>query len=190
MEQNELLRTLVEALEDLDVRYALAGSIASTVYGEPRSTRDIDVVAALEPGDVRRLAERLTEPEHFLDPVAARQAVREEGPFNILHVTSGMKIDVFPPVDRLARRQIEGAVRITVEPDLRPRFSPPAELILQKLRYYREGGSDKHLRDIAAMLQISGERIDRSLVSEWAREDGTLDLWREILERVEPDREG
>lgn len=184
MGPGDLLQTLVEALEDLDVPYALGGSIASTAYGEPRSTRDIDVVAALAAGDVDRLAGRLTGPEFFLDPVAAREAVREKRPFNILHVSSGMKIDVFPPVDDLARRQIEGAIRIELEPGLRPRFSPPEELVLQKLRYYREGGSDKHLRDIASMLQVSGERIDRSVVEAGAGEEGMLEVWREILDRV------
>lgn len=181
MVPRDLLRILIETLEALEIPYALGGSIASIVYGEPRTTRDIDVVADLQTGDVDRMAARMPEPDFFLDPVAARKAVNATRPFNVLHPASGMKIDVFPPADEIARRQIERSTRVEIEPDLRPRFSPPEELIVQKMRYYSEGGSDKHLRDIASMLAISGEAIDREEVGRLASPLGLDDVWGEIL---------
>ena len=181
MPPGDLLRTLVEALEELEVPYALGGSVASIAYGEPRSTRDIDVVADMTMEHVDGMATRMPEPDFFLDGTAAREAIGCRRPFNILHVASGMKIDVFPPADELARRQIGRAVRIEVAPDLRAWFSPPEELIVQKMRYYREGGSEKHLRDIASMLAISPGEIDREEIDRLAARFGVDDVWREIL---------
>lgn len=189
MEPRELLRMLVEALEGLGIPYALGGSIASMAYGEPRSTRDIDVVADLRETHLEGLAARMPEPDFFLDPVSAGEAVRAGRPFNVLHVKSGMKIDVFPPSDELARRQIERAVRIAVGPDLEPRFSPPEELVVQKMRYYRESGSERHLRDVAAMLAISPDEIDREEIGRLAARFGVDDVWREVLAALDRPRD-
>ncbi|MDQ3555937.1 MAG: hypothetical protein M3409_04050 [Gemmatimonadota bacterium] len=120
--QGEILRYVVEALEDLQIPDAIVGSIASIAYGEPRSTRDIDVVVDLQRADV---------------------------------------------------------------PRLRSRFSAPEELILKKLEYYRSGESPKHLRDIAAMLQISGEEIDRGRIEEEAATLGLGELWKAVVTRVD-----
>ena len=57
-------------------------------------------------------------------------------------------------------------------------------MILKKLEYYREGGSEKHLRDIAGVLKISGEQVDRAYIADWAKRLGLLDLWKELLTRV------
>ena len=152
-------------------------------YATYRSTIDIDVLVDLQPTDVDRLKERFPEPDFFLDEVSARKSVEEGQQFNILHVPSAMKIDVFPPTDPIARSQIERS-RLRRVGDVEARISPPEELIVSKLVYYREGGSDKHVNDIAAMLRISSDVIDREHVESLAARRGVLDLWREILQRV------
>lgn len=70
-------------------------------------------------------------------------------------------------------------------PGIDAHFAAPEDLILHKLRYYRMGESDKHLRDIAAMLQISPEAIDRPYVSREAERLGLTDLWTAVLRRVD-----
>lgn len=179
----ELLRHVVETLEEIDVPYALGGSIASTAYGEPRSTRDIDLVAELSTESVALLEEYFPPPDFHFDIQAARKALEDGRPFNIIQVSSGLKIDIFPPSDLIARSQIKRAVVIVVGQDLKARFSPPEELILKKMAYYQESGSDRHLRDIMGMLQVSGDRIDLDLVDRWAFNQGLSDIWAAIRAR-------
>ncbi len=94
--------------------------------------------------------------------------MRQGAQFNIIHPTSGLKIDVFPDKkDEVARSQIERGRRLPALPGPTAVFSSAEELIVKKLQYYRLGGSDKHLRDVRAMLDISGREIDLERIGEW-----------------------
>ncbi len=180
MQAADLLRHLVSVLEELDLPYALAGSIASMAYGEPRATLDIDVVVRLEPTDVDRLKAHFPSDEFYLDVEAAREAIAEGAQFNIIHPSSGLKIDVFVEGDEVERVQIEDRRRMPALPGLTAAFSPPEELILKKLLYYREGGSDKHLRDVRAMLEISGGEIDVDRIERGVEALGLLEVWTTV----------
>lgn len=179
----ELLAFLVEALEALEIPYALTGSIASTAYGEPRATRDIDIVAELKEEDVDGLRARFPAPEFYLDIETARDAIRSATDFNIIHPRSGYKIDVFIAHTSLDRYQIDEARSIQTQ-DVVARISPPEGVILNKLDYYRMGGSDKHLRDIASMLEISGDQFDLAFVAREAARIGVSDVWEALLRSV------
>ena len=167
-------------LEELDLPYALAGSIASMAYGEPRATLDIDVVVRLHPSDLERLAANFPQDQFCLDIPAARQAISEESQFNIIHPGSGLKIDVFVEGDEIERVQIEDRRRMPALPGLTATFSPPEELILKKLLYYRRGGSEKHLRDVRAMLEISPDQIDLGRIERGATALELLETWRAV----------
>ena len=177
MRAADLLHHLVSVLEDLELPYALAGSIASMAYGEPRATLDIDVVVRLDPADVDRLKPRFPSEEFYLDVEAARLAIANGSQFNIIHPGSGLKIDVFVEGDDVERVQIEDRRRMPALPGLTATFSPPEELILKKLLYYRDGGSEKHLRDVRAMLEISGDAIDVDRIVRGAKDLGLLEIW-------------
>ena len=71
-------------------------------------------------------------------------------------------------------------------PDHEAPFASPEDVILKKLEYYREGGSEKHLRDIAGVLKVSGHRLDHGYISDWADRLGLADEWQEVLRRVQP----
>lgn len=185
MEPDELLRYVVEVLEELDVPYALAGSIASIAYGEPRSTLDIDLVADLRHADIARLRERFPAPEFYLSEEAAAEAVEHRQQFNIIHPASGFKVDVFVAGDTVEASQIARRRRLPAIGALTATFSPPEELILKKLEYYRAGGSDKHLRDIRSMLNISREEINEERIRFLADEHGLSDLWSAVLRTLE-----
>lgn len=188
MELDELLRHLVRAFEELEIPYALTGSIASMAYGEPRTTLDIDVVADLAVADLPDLQRRFPEPDFFLDEVAAGRLVADRQPFQILSPASGFKIDVYLPRSALDRGQIASARRIEVGSGFEANFSPPEHVIVNKLIFYSEGGSSKHPRDIASMLRISSESIDRSVIEEWVEKLGIAEAWSRVLAHMdEPD---
>jgi hypothetical protein len=176
----DLLHHVVSVLEDLDLPYALAGSIASMAYGEPRATLAIDVVVRLAPADADRLKSRFPSEEFSLDVEAARLAITSGSQFNIIHPGSGLKIDVFAEGDDVERVQIEDRRRMPALPGLTATFSPPEELILKKLLYYRDGGSDKHLRDVRAMLDISHDVMDVDRIERGAKALGLLEIWTAV----------
>jgi hypothetical protein len=95
MTQAELLRYLVEALEMLGAEYMIGGSQAAMYYGEPRLTRDVDVIVALGLDQLTAFLRRFPPGEFYVDEDAARAATATSGQFNIIHPGSGLKIDVY-----------------------------------------------------------------------------------------------
>ena len=170
-------------LDRLGVAWTVGGSLASSVAGEPRSTIDVDIVAALKPGHVPALVHAL-EPEFYLNPAALNRAVTDRRSANLIHYGSQVKIDLFvvggTPVDALQlsrRRAVDlGGRRLYVH--------PPEDILLQKLRWYRQGGevSDRQWRDVVGIVRVQGPRLDRAYLEEQATTLGVRDL----LERALP----
>lgn len=73
--------------------------------------------------------------------------------------------------------------RVRPGPSYEATFASPEDVILKKLVFYREGGSEKHLRDVAGVLKISGGDLDRSYLDEWAERLEVADVWRVVLEK-------
>lgn len=186
MEQYELLDYLVAALEKTGVRYFVAGSMASIFYGEPRYTNDIDVVADMRNEHVTELIDHFPADDFYVSEDAAREAIRLGGQFNIIHSSSGLKIDV------IIRRkndfddsQFERARLVSTSGKLQANFSSPEDVIIMKMKYYKEGESEKHLRDITGMLKISGESIDRQYIENWTKKFGLTDIWNSIQKKLQ-----
>jgi hypothetical protein len=88
------------------------------------------------------------------------------------------------PAGAWGRAEISRRQRTRILPDLEGYCARPEDVILGKLRYYREGGSEKHLRDIAGILKVSGEAVDRAYVTQWAEEMGLSEIWQGILKSL------
>jgi hypothetical protein len=186
MQQADLLRRVVEVLEEQGVVYLLVGSLASGVYGEPRLTRDIDVVIELGTLQAARLCQAFPAPEYYVSEKAAQEAVATMGQFNVIHPASGNKIDfIIARRDAWGRSQISRRRREQILPGRDGYTAAPEDVILGKLWYHQEGGSEKHLRDIAAMLQVSGDEIDTAYIDHWARQLGFTETWQALLNRVQ-----
>ena len=159
----------------------VTGGLAAIIYGEPRLTNDVDIVLQIAPGDAERLAAAFPSADYYVPPI---ETIREEaarpthGHFNILDLETSLRADVYCVGNdalgawALARRRAVpiagGAVWV----------APPEYVILLKLRYYRESGSDRHLRDIAAMRRISGDLIDQPALDGWIGRLGLDAEWR------------
>ncbi len=184
MDQNDLLRYLVDVLERLGLRYAVTGSHASMIFGEPRFTHDIDVIVELTPATLRDFCQAFPEADFYVSDEGARTASIQGGMFNIIHPESGLKIDVIVPGDEAGRQEIRRAVRALAFGGREVQFVSPEDLILNKMAYYREGGSEKHLRDITGVLKVSGDRVDRAYIADWAEKLGLTEIWQAILKRL------
>jgi hypothetical protein len=175
----------VGVFERLGLRYLVTGSLATVFYGEPRFTNDIDIVVDLPATHVAELCAAFPSPEFYVSPESALQAVARKGQFNVIHPSSGLKLDLIVPADTAFNRsRIARARSLYPAPDYVASFSSPEDVILMKLDFHRKGGSDKHLRDIAGVLRISGEQLDRAYLDSWARDMGLDEIWQALLNRV------
>ena len=181
MPEAELSLMFLRPMNRLGLRYIVSGGIASILYGEPRFTNDVDLVAFLRHDDIQRLGEAFPSPDFYVPPaevIAAEIARPEKGQFNLIHVPTGFKADIYTTgrddfnawAFRHARSMDFGGETIAV--------APMECVIVRKLEYFREGGSDKHLRDIRGMLNVSGDQIDRAALDEWIVRRGLQAEWR------------
>jgi Domain of unknown function (DUF1814). len=177
-EQLELLRTVAERLERIGIAYMLTGSVAASYYAEPRFTRDIDLVVEI-PLESADAVAALFEPDFYASAESLRAAIRREGMINLIHSTSLIKIDFITRKNsRYHREEFDRRRQVTVGGFVVWIVSPE-DLILSKLAWLKQGGSDVHRRDIASVL-AGGMDFDRGYVARWAQELSVAALWKDI----------
>jgi hypothetical protein len=176
---------VTRVLDALVIANTVGGSIASSYAGEPRSTVDIDIVAALQASHVPALAAALSD-AFYLDEDAVRRAVRERSSTNLVHRASMLKVDLFvaggTPLDaqQIARRR-----PVRVGEGATFGVHPPEDILLQKLRWYRLGGevSDRQWRDVRGIIRVQGAGLDVAYLRENAPILGVGDLLERALEQ-------
>ena len=185
MPEPDLIELFVARLADIGAQYVVTGSVAATLYGEPRATHDIDLVVELSASHRDALPTVFPAEAFYVPPpeVILDESRRERGGhFNIIHHASGLKADVYLVGSaelhawafRNARRYSIGGLEI--------HLAPAEYVIVRKLEFYREGGSPKHLRDVRAMLGVSPELIDLGALEGWVRRKGLEAEWSTVLE--------
>lgn len=187
----DLIGLFVVSLNNLDIPYMVTGAVAAVVYGEPRFTRDVDLMVDLHPGDADRLSAAFPGDTFYVPP---REVIEAEtrraagGHFNLIHHATALKADVYPAgADPLHAWAMARRVRHDVGGV--PVWVAPMEyVILRKLGWHREGGSSKHLDDIRAMLRVSGAGLDRAALDDWLARLGLADVWRSVDENSEDRR--
>lgn len=188
MPEPELFFHFLPRLNALGIRYMVTGSVASIIYGEPRLTHDVDLILALQPEDIDRFVAAFPPEEYYCPPpevimVEVRRLQR--GHFNLIHQKTGFKADVYlAGRDELHLWALNNRKKETVGGE--DFWVAPVEyVIVRKLEYYREGGSEKHVRDIAGIIAISSNLIDtavldklvggRGLEKEWEKANNFAD---------------
>jgi hypothetical protein len=139
----EALTPVIDILEELGVAYYIGGSMASSVYGTARATLDVDLVADLHSEHVQRLVDRL-QATYYIDPEMVADAIEHRTSFNLIHIPSMMKVDVFIPKAEPFDRIAFGRVRQdTLSDSDEPRLfylASPEDIVLRKLDWYKAGG--------------------------------------------------
>ena len=163
----------------------IAGGVAAIVYGEPRMTQDIDIVAALRPSEAKALTDQFPESEYYCPPleVVAEEASRAQaGHFNILHLETDARADVYlAGTSTLAQRGLNDRRFVEIV-DLTVPIAPPEYVILHKLLFRQQGASVRHLHDINVMFRILGDSIDRMRLREDAIDLRVEKEWDEAIE--------
>jgi hypothetical protein len=178
VEPDDLLQTVALICQRLDLAYLVTGSTATIAYGEPRFTNDIDIVLDLPASKIDSFCNAFPAPEYYLSQVAVLSAVKATSQFNLIHPSSGLKVDfmVLARTEFNASRMKRGR-DLPVIANGTVRFASPEDVILMKLKYYQEGKSDKHMRDIRGVLEVQNAKVDRQYISDWAKKLGVEMEW-------------
>ena len=180
MPEHNLFHIFVSRLNKLTIPYMITGAVASIIYGEPRMTNDIDLVVDLKADGADRFADAFPIEEFYCPPpeVIRLEIMRSQrGHFNLIHHETGFRADIYASGrDELHHWGLNN--RKAVDVDGENFWLAPIEyVILRKLEYYREGESEKHLRDISSILAFSSEEIDLELLEAWIKERTLAKEW-------------
>ena len=171
MSQQELLKLVLQALDEAQIPYMLTGSLVSSLQGEPRSTHDIDIIVSIEQASTEILVKSFTPPDYYLDQNAINEAVTNDGMFNLINTSTGDKIDFWMLTDqpfdksRFMRRYIEDIMGMKIM------ITSPEDTILAKLNWAKlSGGSEKQFTDALRVFEVQFEKLDMQYLNYWAHE--------------------
>lgn len=186
MQPPDLLHIFIEPLEKHEVEYVITGSIAAVFYGEPRLTHDIDMILVIDTEFIRGLPTVFPIDDYYLPPeeiLIPEMRMRRRKHFNIIHHGSGLKADCYLDYgeDELQQWALKHKKRVVYDNVLSVWACPPEYVIIRKLEYYRDGKSQKHIRDIKGMIAVSGEKLNQNLLQYWLEKQSLLEVWKENL---------
>lgn len=179
----EAFNIFLKPLNMLQLPYMVTGAAAAIIYGEPRMTLDLDVVVHIRKDDVEAFIDAFSEEEFYLPPeevLYVEIGRPQRGHFNIIHFQTGLRADVYlmgnDPLHRWGlqhRKEFQLGDQVTW-------VAPPEYVIVRKLQYFQEGQSEKHLRDIRNMLEVSGEQIDHQQLERFINQYQLQAEWEQI----------
>jgi hypothetical protein len=179
---------VIETLEALSIPYLIGGSFASAIHGVARMTADTDLVADIRLDQVDPLA-RALQGAFYLDAEMMREAVRHRRSFNLIHLDTMFKVDVFivkeRPYDRAQFDRRERRV-IAVEPERLAFIATAEDNILAKLEWYRLGNevSERQWSDVQNVIKTQAGRLDLAYLRQWASAIGVADLLERALKEA------
>lgn len=183
-------RLLLDAIEVTGAEYMLGGALAIMAWAEARSTQDVDLVLNLPVEMIVDFSQQL-EARDVLIPadIILDHLIEERAdlPLSAIHLYSGYRADIFllHPGDRLRKSALARRRLVNLgEPLGEVYVHSPEDLILYKLRYFSISEQEKHIRDIASILNSLGDGLDFEYLQSWIRETGLTNTWQQVLEEV------
>ena len=185
MPQQELLKKVIQTLDQAEIEYMITGSVVSSLQGEPRSTHDIDIVVAIQKSKAHRLVGFFSFPDFYLDEDSILDAIQRQSMFNLMDLSEGDKVDFWiltdEPFDRsrFSRRYREEFVGLKLY------VSSPEDTILAKLRWAKlSGGSEKQFTDALRVYEVQYRRLDLDYLEHWAKRLDVESLWKRLTDEA------
>jgi hypothetical protein len=188
-ELNDLTTALgpvVAAFRDLKIRHYVGGSVASSFHGAARSTMDVDIVCELTAEQIPQFVSGFDENFYFSES-AIREAVRRKSCFNLIHLPTSFKVDVF--VSRQRPFDLDSMRRATLEQlgSESPVEVPVAtaeDSIISKLEWYRKTNetSERQWEDVSRLIALLGDTADVDYLRTSAESIGVSDLLTRLIE--------
>jgi len=179
---------VIDALDALGVPYLIGGSLASAVHGVLRATLDTDLVADLRLEHAEPLARALGG-TFYVDAESIREAVLHQRSFNVIHLETMFKIDVFVVKKRpFHHSQMERRLAqvIATDPDRTAYVATAEDTILAKLEWYRLGGdvSERQWCDVLGVMKVQADRLDLAYLRQWAVQLNISDLLERAIKEA------
>lgn len=181
----EVTLKVVSVFEKLGIAYHIGGSLASSAFGIARATLDVDIVADIKLEQASLFEESLKE-EFYVDAEMIRDAIQRQSSFNLIHLETMFKVDVFVlrnrPFDKQAfLRRFQKSVSEDASQQLF--FATPEDIILNKIEWYKTGGevSERQWNDVLGILKVQGTQLDISYLKQWAEKLGISNLLKKAL---------
>jgi hypothetical protein len=180
----ELLQRVTAALDANGIPYMLTGSLASSMYGIPRATNDIDIVVAPNREQLLSLVQLFQRVGLKVTTEAAVAALRKKTQFNVIDFARGLKVDLIirkdrafslTEFDRRETHEVEG-MRLTI--------ARPEDVLLAKLEWAQMGDSDRQLVDAAGIIRMQGSALDMPYIQNWVEQLGLQQEWAAANERA------
>lgn len=184
-EQSQAFGGVIDVLEAIGARYAIWGGLAVVAYGEPRFTQDLDILLSPDGFALPLFVRRLRETHYHVDDVAVEQAVTG-GYFNVIHLHYHIKADFYVPVEPHLQAMIAARVYLPFDEIRRAAYVTPAGVIEAKLWAYQDGQSTRHLDDIASIVRLQANKLDRARLDVVAARLGLLGAWRSLWDENQP----
>lgn len=182
MQPLDLLRVFIDPLEKSGHPYMITGSVAAIFYGAPRVTHDVDLILDIPRSQAAAFSELFPIAEFYCPPLETIESEilrGTHGHFNLIHHDSAFKADIYLAKDWLHKWGMERRVRFD-QGEFPVWVAPLEYVIVRKLEFFTEGGSEKHLSDIQKMLAVEGEGVDRDWIVARVSERGLDQGWRRI----------
>ncbi|MFO0916406.1 MAG: nucleotidyl transferase AbiEii/AbiGii toxin family protein [Pirellulales bacterium] len=181
----DALAPVVEALQRLGIRHYVGGSIAGSFHGATRSTMDVDLVAELSEEKISEFVKCFGE-DFYLSEAAVRDAVRRRSCFNLIHLPSSFKVDIFVsrdrPFDQAAMRRAT-LERLGESPSVQVRVATAEDTIISKLEWFRltNETSERQWDDVSRLIRLLGDAADVGYLHRAAESVGVADLLQRLL---------
>lgn len=184
MKRNEIISAvepLIRVLNELGISYYISGSIASSAFGKARATMDVDMVLNIQPVHVKPFVLKLKK-IYYLDEEMILDAIMTMSSFNLIHLETMLKVDVFILSDQpfqqsaFERKIID---KLDDEPDsINVYLSSSEDIILNKLLWYKAGGrsSEKQWSDVLGIIKVQEEALKKDYLKKWAGQLGIIEL--------------
>jgi len=177
----QALHVLVEALGRSAIPFMIGGSMASGVHGIFRTSLDAALVADMHPGQIARFVQELGG-KFYADAGMMRDALKSGRSFNLIHLASSYKFDLFPLLSdafqqsQFSRREMRDIV-LGGETLALP-VATAEDTLLMKLAWYRSGGevSERQWNDVRGIVAVQQQRLDREYLGKWAEYLNITDL--------------
>jgi hypothetical protein len=180
------IRPIVDLFDRIGVAYSVVGSVASSAHGIARATLDVDLVADLPGRLVHEVVSALHD-AYYIDRDMAADAVQRKAMFNVVHLATMLKVDIYVLTDRPFDRESfrrRRALALEEEPSARSyQVDTPEDTVIHKLEWFRAGGdvSERQWGDLIGVIRVQGTALDIAYMRRWAGDLGVSDLLERAL---------
>jgi hypothetical protein len=179
MSLTEVLRRVTDALDQAAIPYMLTGSFASAYYGSPRSTQDVDFVLAATAPQLQAFVATLPSDEYYAEIEAALEAHKRGSMFNVIDLKTGWKIDMIIRKSRpFSQEEFRRRQRVSLQ-GISLFVASAEDVIIAKLEWAKLAQSLRHIEDVAGILKIKGNSLDRPYLDKWIRELQLVEQWNQ-----------